>query len=135
MLKLVPCYLDIKSTPLHDATIITYVIYLPPSENEISFNLLYDGDFTILYIIDKIPNSPAGHQFPIQAKIIVWTISIHGEESITKKGELGELKNYHNQREESKVDTGLFQSKIHQFTDIEELWSRFDQIRPLVYHL
>ena len=35
-----------------------------------------DQDFKILYIIDTIPNSPAGHQLSTQAKQNVWTISI-----------------------------------------------------------
>ena len=46
---------------------IRYEIELPPSGNKIGFNLLDDEDFTIPYLIDTIPNSPAGHQLPTQA--------------------------------------------------------------------
>ena len=38
-----------------------------------------DEDFTIPYINDTIPDSPAGHQFPTQAKQNVWIIAINGE--------------------------------------------------------
>ena len=41
---------------------------LPPAGNKIGSNLLDDEDFTILYVADTIPNSPAGHQPPTQAK-------------------------------------------------------------------
>ena len=43
----------------------------------ISFNLLYDEDFTIPYVNDTIPNSPAGYQLPTQAKLNVWIIYIN----------------------------------------------------------
>ena len=35
---------------------------------EIGFNLLDDEYFIILYVIDKIKNSPAGHKILTQAK-------------------------------------------------------------------
>ena len=41
---------------------------LPPSGNKVGFNLLDDEYFTIPYITDTIPNSPAGHQLPTQDK-------------------------------------------------------------------
>ena len=47
LLNLIPCELDIKSTPFSDTTIITYKIELPPSGKEFGFNLLGDEDFTI----------------------------------------------------------------------------------------
>ena len=59
-----------------------YDIYLPPSVKKAGFNSLYDEDFTIPYITDKIQNSPDGHQFPSQAKINAWIIDINGEELI-----------------------------------------------------
>ena len=43
-------------------------INLPPSGKKIGFNLLDDADFTIPYITVTIPNSPADHQLPEQAK-------------------------------------------------------------------
>ena len=61
---MVPCELDIKSTPFSDATIITYKIELPPARNKIVFDLLDEKYFTIPYIIDMIPNSPFVHQLP-----------------------------------------------------------------------
>ena len=47
LLNLIPCKLDITSTPFRDETIITYDIELPPSGKKIGFNLLDDEDFTI----------------------------------------------------------------------------------------
>ena len=61
---MIPCELDLTSTPFKDETIFTYDIELPPSGKKIGFNLLDDDDFTIPYITDTIPNSPAGHQLP-----------------------------------------------------------------------
>ena len=58
--------------------------------------LIYFGDeeFTIPYVIDKTPNSPAGHKLPTQADKNVSIIDINGEELITAQGVLGEI-NYH----------------------------------------
>ena len=44
-----------------------YEIELTPAGKKIGFNLFYDEYFTIPYVIDTIPNSPAGHQLPTQA--------------------------------------------------------------------
>ena len=68
LLNLIPCEPDITHTPLRDTKIITYEIELPPSGKKIGFNLLYDEYFKIPYVIDKIKNSPAGHQLTTQAK-------------------------------------------------------------------
>ena len=70
LLNLITCELDLTSTPFCDTKILTYKIELPPSGNRAGFNLLDDEDFTIPYINDTIPNSPAGHQLPTQAKKI-----------------------------------------------------------------
>ena len=56
LLNLILCELDIKSTPFCDATIITYEIELPPDGKKIGINLLDCEYFTILYVIDTIPN-------------------------------------------------------------------------------
>ena len=56
----------------------TYDIGLPPSGNKVVYNLLDDEYFTIPYIDDTIPNSPAGHQLPSQAKRNRWIIDING---------------------------------------------------------
>ena len=59
LLNLIPCELDLTSTPLSDTTIITYEIELPLSGNKVHFNL-WDGEyFTTPYITDTTPNSPA----------------------------------------------------------------------------
>ena len=59
LLNLIPCELDLTSTPLSDTIIITYEIELPPSGNKVGFNL-WDGEyFTTPYITDTTPNSPA----------------------------------------------------------------------------
>ena len=65
--NLIPYELDLTPTPFRDIKILTYGIELPPSGN-ICFDLLDDEDFTIPYITDKIPNSPAGHQLLTQDK-------------------------------------------------------------------
>ena len=44
------------------------IVIKHPSRKKIGFNLLDDKDFTIPYITDTIPNSPAGHKLPSQAK-------------------------------------------------------------------
>ena len=76
---MIPCELDITSTPFSDETIIKYDIELPPYGNKIGFNLLDDEDFTIPYITDTIPNLPAVHQLPSQSKINTWIVSINVE--------------------------------------------------------
>ena len=70
---------------------ITYEIGLPPYGKKLGFNLLDDEDFTILYITYKIPNSPAGHQLPTQAKLKFRIIDINGQEPISAQGSLDEL--------------------------------------------
>ena len=65
---MIPCELDIKSTPLCDTIIITHGSYITPYGKKVVFDLLDNEDFTIPYITDTIPNSPAGHQPPAQAK-------------------------------------------------------------------
>ena len=53
---MIPFKLDLTFTP-----ILTYEIKLPPTGKKISFNLLGGEYFTIPYVTDTIPNSPAGH--------------------------------------------------------------------------
>ena len=78
LLNLIPYELDLTSTPFKDETIVTYEIELPPSGKRIGFNLLDDEYFTIPYITDTIPNSPAVNQLPSQAKQNVWIVAING---------------------------------------------------------
>ena len=75
LLNLIPCEIDIISTTFCDTTILTYEIELPPSGKKFGFNLLDGEDFTIPYITDTIPNSPAGHQPPTQANRNLWIIA------------------------------------------------------------
>ena len=75
---MIPCELDLTLTSFWYAKIITYEIELPTSGKKFVFNFLYGEDFTILYITDSIPNSPAGHKLPTQAKLNVWIIAING---------------------------------------------------------
>ena len=63
---MVPYDLDLASTTFCDETIITYEIELPTTVKKIGYNLLDDDEFTISYIFDTIPNSPAGNQLPTQ---------------------------------------------------------------------
>ena len=71
---MIPCKLDLTSTPFIDTKILTFEIELPPSGKKVGFNLLCDEEFTIPYITDTIPNSPAGLQLPTQAKINLWIL-------------------------------------------------------------
>ena len=63
-LNLIPCELDLTSTPFCDTTFYIYDIELRPAGKKVGFNSLDDEDFTILYITDTIPNSPSGNQPP-----------------------------------------------------------------------
>ena len=99
------------------------------------FNLLNDEYFTIPYILDTILNSPAVHQLPTWDKKILFIIVINGENTITSKVTLDELPCYQTQREKSKVIISLCRNKSYQQTDLEDIWSRFDQFRPVVLHL
>ena len=65
---------------------MTYDIELPPTVQNIGFNLMGDADFTIPYTIDTILNSLAGNQLMTQDKENVCNIVINAVESITAKG-------------------------------------------------
>ena len=88
LLKLIPCELDLTSTPFSDAKILTYEIELSPSGKKVGFNLLDDEYFTIPYITDKTTNSPSSHKLTTQARQNVCIIAINGEEPITAQGTL-----------------------------------------------
>ena len=107
LLNLIPCELDLTSTPFSDATIITYDIELPPSGKKDGFKLLDDEDFTIAYINDTIPNSPYGHQLLTQTKRNEWIIAINGEEPITDQGALDELNRHQTPRGKSNINISL----------------------------
>ena len=88
---MIPCELDLTSTPFCDTKILTYEIELPPTEKKIGFNLLDDEYFTIPYVTDTTPNSPAGYQLSAQTKKHVWIIANNREEPITAQGALEQL--------------------------------------------
>ena len=119
LLNLITCKLDLKSTPFSDASIITYDIELPPSGKKIGFNLLDDEDFTIPYITDTIPNSPAGDQLQSQAKRNLWIVAINGEEPITAQGTLDEINCHQTPRVKSNINISLCRRKSYQSTDLE----------------
>ena len=106
-----------------------------PSGKKIGFNLLDDEDFTIPYITDTIHNSPAGHQLPYQAKQYVCIVAINGEEPITAQCVLDELNRHQTPRGKSNIKISLCRRKSYQRTYLEEICSRFDQVRPVVSHL
>ena len=65
----------------------------------------------------------------------MWIVAINGEEHITSKGVLDELNRHQTPREKSKIKILLCRRKSYQRTDLEEICSRFDQVRPVVSHL
>ena len=65
----------------------------------------------------------------------MWIIAINGEEPITYQGMLDEPNIHQNTRGKSKVKISLCRKKIYHRTDLEEICSRFDQVRPVVSHI
>ena len=112
LLNLIPCELDLTSTPFSDTTIMTYEIELPPSGNKVYFILLHDEDFTIAHITDTIPNTLSVLQVPSQAKRNLWIIAFNGEELITAQGVLDEINRRQNPRGKSNIKIILCRRKI-----------------------
>ena len=117
---MIPCELELTYTPFCDITILAYEIELPPDGKKIGFNLLDNEDFTIPYVTDTIPNSPAGPQLTTQVKKNVCIIYINREVSIIYQGALGELNHHQTPRDKSKVKISLCRRKRYQKTDLEE---------------
>ena len=132
---MIPCELDLTSTPFYDTKILTYEIELPPSGKKIDINLLDDEYFTMTYVIDTIPNSLAGHQLPTQANKKIWVVAINREDTITAEGMLDELQIYHTRHVKSKVNISLCIRNNHQRIYLKEIRSIFDQIRPMVSYI
>ena len=65
----------------------------------------------------------------------MWIVAINGEEHITAQGVLYELNRHQTPRGKSNIKISLCRSKIYQRTDLEEILSRFYQVRPVVSHL
>ena len=116
---MIPCELDITSTPFHDTKMLTYELEVPTDGKKIGFNLLDDEDFTIPYVIDTIPNSPDGHKLLTQAKKNVWIIAINGEDPITAQGEIDELNSHQTPRGKFKVKISLCRRNIYHRTYLE----------------
>ena len=118
---MIPCELNLTSTPFCDGKILIYEIELPPSGKKVGFNLLDDEYFTILYVTDTIPNSPAGCQLTTQANQHVCIIYINGEEPITYQGDLDELNFHQTPRGKYKVKISLDRRNSYQTSDLEEI--------------
>ena len=67
---MIPCEIDISSTPFGYSTGTEYEIELTPEENKTGFNFIYDDDFRIPYIIDTVTILQEGRQLTTQAKKI-----------------------------------------------------------------
>ena len=132
---MIPYELDIISNKFYYKEIITYEIELTTYGKKVGFNLLDDADIRIPYITDTIPNSPSIHQLPTQAKRNVWNIAINEKESITDQGALDELNSHQTPCGKSNFKIILCRSKRYQRTYLEDIRSRFDQVRPIVSHL
>ena len=116
---MIPCDLDLKSTPFSDTTIITHKIDFPPSGKKVVFNLLDGEEFTIPYINDTIQNSLDGDQLPSQSKRNLWIIARNCKETITAQGVLDELNCHKSPRGKSKINISLCRRKSYRRTYLE----------------
>ena len=64
----------------------------------------------------------------------MWIIDIIGEEPIIYKGILDELNPHQTPQGKSKIKISLSRRKSYHRTHLEEIRSRFDQVRPIVSH-
>ena len=62
-------------------------------------------------------------------------VSINGEDHITAEGALDELKFRRTPRGTFKVKINIFRRKSYQRTDLEDILSVFDQVRPVVSNI
>ena len=65
----------------------------------------------------------------------MWIVAINGEETIIAQGVLDELNSHQTPRGKSNIKIILCIRKSYQRKDLEEIRSRFDQVRPVVSHL
>ena len=65
----------------------------------------------------------------------MWLIEINGEDPITVQGTLDEINFHQTSHLKSKVIISLWKSKSYHIIDIEEIWSGFDQVRPVVSYI
>ena len=113
LINSIPCKIDLTSTPFIYTTMITYEIELPPDGNKTGLNLLDNEYFKIHYVIDKIPNSPDGHQLPTQAKKNVLIVDINREDTIIYQGAIDELQCHHTRPGKSKFKISLCRSNLY----------------------
>ena len=65
----------------------------------------------------------------------MWIISSNGEEPTTDQGALDEIHTQKHHHGKSKINISLCIMKSYQRTDIDDIRSKFDQVRPVVSHL
>ena len=62
-------------------------------------------------------------------------VAINGEENITAQGVLDELNRHQTTRDKSNIKISLYRRKNYQITEIEDIFSIFDQVRPVASHI
>ena len=132
---MIACEIDLTSTTFSNTTIPSYEIELTPFVNKIGFNLLEDEEFTIPYVTDTIQNSLDVHQLPTKAEQNLRIMDINEEDPNTYQDALDELNHHQTPHGESKVNISLCRSKRYQRIYIEDICSRFYQVRIVVSHL
>ena len=104
---------------------------------EVKLALIYWMMNILQFLISMI--QPQIHQafinLPTKSKQNVCIIAISVEDPITAQGALDELNLHQTPRGKSKVRISLCRSKRYQITDIEDICSRFDQVKHVVSHL
>ena len=65
----------------------------------------------------------------------MWIVAINGEDPITAQVVLDELNHHQTPRDKSNINISLCRRKSYQRIDLEEIRSRFDQVRPVVSHI
>ena len=65
----------------------------------------------------------------------MWIVPINVEEPITAQVGMNELSPHQSPRGKSNIKINLCRRKNYQRTDIEDIISIFDQVRPVVSHL
>ena len=76
-----------------------------------------------------------GHKITAQAKRNMCIIVINVEEPITYQGAFYKPNRHQTPCGKSKVNISLCISNSYQITDLEDIHSKFDQVRPVVSHL
>ena len=65
----------------------------------------------------------------------MWIIAINGEEPIKAQGAINELNRHKSLGVKSKVKISIFKRKSYHRTDLEDIFSIFYQIRPVVLNI